>query len=79
VAQKIGNKPATITATVMAFGLTRSTAPWRIASSRNIRHQLEAFLAFGYGLFQIQQHHDTKFSSHARERDDPTPVAIDRL
>ncbi|CKT92762.1 Uncharacterised protein [Mycobacterium tuberculosis] len=31
----IGNRPARMTATVMALGRTRSTAPSRIASSRS--------------------------------------------
>ena len=33
VPHKIGNRPAIITATVIAFGRTRSTAPWYSASS----------------------------------------------
>lgn len=33
VPHKIGNRPAIITATVIAFGRTRRTAPWYSASS----------------------------------------------
>jgi hypothetical protein len=62
-------RPARITATVIAFGRTRSTAPSRIASS-STGSVSRAATSRLQRLLQVQQHHHAELGGHAGQRDE---------
>ena len=63
----IGSSPAMITATVIAFGRTRSTAPSSIAATqRRARGGLAAREARLPRVPQVEQHHDAELRGDAR-------------
>jgi hypothetical protein len=76
----MGTRPARITATVIAFGRTRSTAPSRMASSRSQRLRLQGPAASraSQRVLQVQQHDHAELGGHAGQRDEADAVATDR-
>ena len=77
----IGSRPARITATVIAFGRTRSTAPsWMAvaAASPAIGARLPPARA-SQALLQVEQHHHAELGRDAGQRDEADRRATDRL
>jgi small multidrug resistance family-3 protein len=75
-----GHRPARITATVIALGRTRSTAPSRMASSRSaVVSPCPARQMRLPGLLQVQQHDHAELGGHAGQRDEADAPATDRL
>lgn len=80
VPHKIGSRPAIITATVIAFGRTRSTALVQglveLIDAESLRI-LQRWLRLD-GMAQVHQHHHAKFCRHPGQAIKPVPVATDR-
>ena len=74
----IGSRPAMITATVIAFGRTRSTAPSRIASSRSASLVLPGDARLPRVL-QVEQHDHAELGGDAGQRDEADRAATDML
>ena len=66
----IGSRPAMMTATVIAFGRTRSTAPSRMASSRSSVPVLPGARRSFQACLQIEQHDHAELRRHAGQRDE---------
>ncbi len=70
----IGSSPRNAATTVMAFGRTRLTAPWTMASCRSV---LRAHPALPHGVLvgqiEEEQHEDAGLGVEAHQRDHADP------
>ena len=75
----IGNRPARITATVIALGRTRSTAPSRIASSRSASPVLFSSRRSNHACFKYNSMITPNSAATPASAMKPTTPATDRL
>ncbi len=76
---RIGNRPATITATVIAFGRTRCTAPSRIASHSAASPLSPSRCCSAQAFFRYSSMITPNSAATPASAMKPTPVATDRL
>ena len=79
VPHMIGNRPARITATVIALGRTRSTAPSRIASSRSSLEVVPAAMRSSQACFRYSSMMTPNSAATPASAMKPTAPATDRL